>query len=72
MEQQVPKNPNKINPSDVYELNYWTSKFKLTADELREIVKDLGTSAKAMEAYLRLLRNGLIKNDFSASSEFSV
>lgn len=68
MKQQIPKNPDKINPSDVYELNYWTSKFTLTAEELKDIIKDLGTSVKAMETYLRLLRNGLVKNDLSPNT----
>ncbi|AMR30942.1 hypothetical protein A0256_05630 [Mucilaginibacter sp. PAMC 26640] len=41
-----------INVNEDYELQYWSEKFGISRDELREAVKAVGTSAKAVEAYL--------------------
>lgn len=41
-----------INVNEDYELQYWSEKFGISRDELREAVKAVGTPAKAVEAYL--------------------
>ena len=41
-----------INVHEDYELQYWSEKFGISRDELKEAVKAAGTSAKAVEAYL--------------------
>lgn len=42
-----------VNVNEDYELAYWTRKFGVTADELREAVKAVGTSADAVAEYLK-------------------
>jgi hypothetical protein len=43
---------SRINVNEDYELRYWTEKFGVSAEELREAVKKHGTSPEAV-------RNGL-------------
>jgi hypothetical protein len=43
---------DKINVNEDYELQYWTKRFGVSSDELKEAVKEVGTSAKAVEEYL--------------------
>jgi hypothetical protein len=42
-----------ININEKYEREYWTGKFGVSEDELREAVERVGPSAKAVEQELR-------------------
>ena len=42
----------KINVHEKYELDYWTKKFGVSPDELRDAVSRVGTSAEAVEREL--------------------
>ena len=43
----------KINVHEKYELDYWSKKFGVTPDELRDAVKRVGTSLEAIERELQ-------------------
>ena len=43
----------KINVHEKYELDYWSKKFRVTPDELRDTVKRVGTSLEAIERELQ-------------------
>lgn len=42
-----------INTSEQWELDYWTRKFNCTEDELKKAVQEVGSSAQAVEQYLK-------------------
>jgi len=44
---------SRINVNEDYELQYWSEKFGVSRDELKEAVKSAGTSAKDVEDYLK-------------------
>jgi hypothetical protein len=44
---------SKINVHEDYELSYWSKKFGVTRDELREAVKKVGPSAANVEVELK-------------------
>ena len=44
---------DRINVNEDYEVQYWSKKFGVNADELKKGVKHAGTSARAVEAYLK-------------------
>lgn len=44
---------SRINTSEDYELDYWTQKFGVSRDRLREAVEAAGNSADAVEEYLK-------------------
>lgn len=44
---------SKINTSEPYEVRYWSGKFGVTADALKEAVKKVGTSPEAVERALK-------------------
>lgn len=44
---------SRINTSEDYELDYWTAKFGVSRDELRNAVDQVGSSADAVEEYLK-------------------
>ena len=44
---------NRINVNQDYELRYWSQKFGVSADELREAVNEVGPMAEAVEQRLR-------------------
>ena len=46
----------RINTSEDYEVRYWTEKFAVTADQLKEAVKAVGPTVKAVEARLKTSR----------------
>jgi hypothetical protein len=53
-EKIAPADSNKVNVNeDDYEIQYWTKKFSCTEAELREAVQAVGTSAEAVERYLK-------------------
>jgi predicted double-glycine peptidase len=43
---------SRINLSEDYEVRYWTQKFGVTAADLRDAIKKVGNSAKAVEKEL--------------------
>ena len=43
----------KINVHEEYELGYWSKKFRVTPDELRDAVKRVGTALEAIERELQ-------------------
>jgi hypothetical protein len=47
-----PQDPRQINIHEPYEVEYWTKKWKITPDQLKNAVKIVGTSTKMVAAYL--------------------
>lgn len=43
----------KININEGYELDYWSKKFGVSKDKLKAVVQTVGTSAYAVEDYLK-------------------
>ena len=48
-----PQDRAKINVQEKYEMDYWSKKFGVTSDQLRNAVKKVGPSAAAVERELR-------------------
>jgi hypothetical protein len=48
-----PRDRERINVNEDYELRYWTKHFGVSADDLRAAVKAVGVMAKDVEAHLR-------------------
>lgn len=48
-----PQDASKISLSEDYEVSYWTQKFGVSADELRDAVKAVGNGAAAVEKHLK-------------------
>ena len=49
-----PRDRNRVDVNEDWELRYWTKKFGCTATELRDAVKSVGTTmADKVEAYLK-------------------
>ena len=48
-------NPDKsrINVNEQYELNDWSRKFRVTPEQLKKAVKEVGSIASDVEAYLK-------------------
>lgn len=44
---------SRVSMSEAYEVEYWTGKFGVTRDALQEAVDAVGSSAVAVEEYLR-------------------
>lgn len=44
---------SRINSHEDYEVRYWSRKFGVSAKELRDAVKRVGTSSDAVKAALR-------------------
>lgn len=47
-----PQDATKVNVNESWELNYWSEKFGVTKERLKEAVKAVGTSADAVKKYL--------------------
>lgn len=43
---------DRINMENDYEVHYWTSQLKVTNDELREAVLEVGNEISAVKVYL--------------------
>ncbi|HEX8561730.1 MAG TPA: DUF3606 domain-containing protein [Flavobacterium sp.] len=43
----------RIDTSEDYELQYWSQKFGVSRDKLKEAVEAVGTQAEKVEDYLR-------------------
>ncbi|MCD1117552.1 DUF3606 domain-containing protein [Chryseobacterium turcicum] len=48
-----PLDTTRVNVSESWELDHWSKKFGVTKERLKEAVKAVGTSADAVEKYLR-------------------
>ncbi|MBE5321530.1 DUF3606 domain-containing protein [Pedobacter sp. MR2016-19] len=44
---------SRININEAYELDYWSNKFGVSKDKLKAAVETVGTSADAVEDYLK-------------------
>ena len=44
---------SRINVNESYELQYWSEKFDVSRDELRQAVEAVGTSAQEVEKYFQ-------------------
>ncbi|MGZ8287618.1 MAG: DUF3606 domain-containing protein [Telluria sp.] len=47
-----PQDASRINVNESWELAYWTRKFGVSDDELRQAVKQVGTMADAVAKHL--------------------
>lgn len=47
-----PQDANKVNVNESWELDYWSKKFGVTKEKLKEAVKAVGTSAAAIQKHL--------------------
>ncbi|WP_288462566.1 DUF3606 domain-containing protein [uncultured Chryseobacterium sp.] len=47
-----PQDASKVNVNETWELEYWSKKFGVTKELLKEAVKAVGTSAAAVKKYL--------------------
>lgn len=52
-----PQDASRINVNEDYELQYWTKKFGVSADELRAAVEKVGVSASKVEEHLNAGRS---------------
>jgi hypothetical protein len=48
-----PQDRNRINLSEEYEVRYWSEKFRVTPERLRQAVQKVGNSAQAVEQELK-------------------
>ena len=48
-----PEDPLKINLNQFWEINYWTKKFGITVDKLKQAVKAKGVMVVDVEAWLK-------------------
>jgi len=48
-----PQDRNRINLSEDYEVQYWSQKFGVTPERLREAVHKVGNSPEAVEKELK-------------------
>ena len=47
-----PKDATRVNVNEDWELNYWSKKFGVTKEQLKNAVKAVGDSAEAVRTYL--------------------
>lgn len=47
-----PQDAAKVNVNETWEIEYWTKKFGVTKEKLKEAVKAVGTSAVLVQKYL--------------------
>lgn len=52
----APQDRKKINVGEYYEVRDWSDKFKVTEDELKDAVKEVGVYADDVEKYLNAKR----------------
>lgn len=51
--QAGPQDRTRINVHEDYELRYWSEKFGVSQDKLKEAVAAVGVSASAVESHLK-------------------
>lgn len=47
-----PQDPKQINVHEQWELDYWSKKFSVTTEKLKQAVKAVGTQTDAVRRYL--------------------
>ncbi len=52
LSKKQPQDPTKINVHEAWELEYWTKKFGVTAQQLKDAVAMVGTSTQKVKEYL--------------------
>jgi hypothetical protein len=52
LEIKQPRDPQKVNVNEAWELNYWSQKFGVSAAQLHIAVSKVGTRTKNVERYL--------------------
>ncbi|MES2704657.1 MAG: DUF3606 domain-containing protein [Bacteroidota bacterium] len=57
-DQRGPQDRARINVNEQYELQYWSEKFGVSAEQLRAAVEKVGVSASAVETELGSSRRG--------------
>jgi Protein of unknown function (DUF3606) len=53
LSKRKPQDTSKVNLNETWELEYWSNKFGVTKEKLKEAVKAVGTSAAAVQKYFR-------------------
>ena len=48
-----PQDRTRINVNEDYELRYWSERFGVSQQKLKEAVAEVGVSASAVEAHLK-------------------
>lgn len=48
-----PQDARLVNVNESWELAYWTKKFGVSEDQLKQAVKQVGTSAEAVSKYFK-------------------
>jgi hypothetical protein len=51
--QRGPQDRSRVNLGQDHELKYWTQKFGVSADKLREAVRKVGPSAEAVAQHFK-------------------
>lgn len=51
--QQGPRDAKRVNVNEDYEVQYWTNRFSVSEQRLREAVNKIGTSVDAVAEELR-------------------
>jgi hypothetical protein len=54
--QRRPQDASRINVNEDYELTYWSEKFGVSKEKLKEAVAKVGVSAKAVQEHLSTAR----------------
>jgi len=52
LKRKAPEDPNYVNTSQSWEVDYWCKKFNCTNSELKSAVDAVGTSVSAVQKYL--------------------
>ncbi|WP_082474329.1 DUF3606 domain-containing protein [Chryseobacterium sp. Leaf201] len=52
LDKRRPQDATKVNVNESWELDYWSKKFGVTKERLKEAVKAVGTSAATVQKYL--------------------
>ena len=48
-----PQDRSRVNVNEQWELRYWSEKFNVSHDRLKEAVKNVGVSAAKVQEYLK-------------------
>lgn len=48
-----PQDRSRVNVNEPWELRYWSEKFNVSHDRLKEAVKNVGVSAVKVQEYLK-------------------
>ncbi|KQY35507.1 hypothetical protein ASD38_02825 [Caulobacter sp. Root487D2Y] len=56
LQDRGPQDRARVNVNEPHEVSYWTRKFGVTPDQLRDAVTEVGVSADAVEQALKSRR----------------